>query len=507
MYIGMVSPSRWGSQEVEGMASNTYLCTVTTLTPVHVGSGRQRHPWIDYEANNTTGKLTGYDVKSIVEKVTQERPQLLDGFCQACEKGELYQWCRSNHIDLTAHKTFECQLDPNDISRKGIQAQQCDAFGRPYIPGSSLKGSFRTAVVRNLCLEDFSPVREAVSLFRRARVDKPEFPDSDLLKRLLGKDPNHNLMRVLSVGDIVFASSKTTLVVARVISQSHAPLHFTMKPYRIVLECLGAGQIATGKVAFDSFLLDQENSRRLGFRNFALEFVLKAIRDFTEYLSHTEAIYCRDVLQHPELADFYEKILPQHIRTLDENSAVLNLGWGIGWRGMTGDLIDKETLKDAGLRRNLNLAPKHTDFPFPKSRKLAITKDAITPWGWIKLSFAPWVREDSIPHIPPSGEHEPFREKRPSRLEVPVEAEPPKKKPETQTWEAANLTWRPQTRTVVAQKEGKKAEVRLGDDMKMLDGLSQSKRTRLLKKRKSVVANVRVRQEGNAFIILEILDE
>jgi len=58
---------------------------------------------------------------------------------------------------------------------------------------------------------------------------------------------------------------------------------------------------------------------------------------------------------------------------------------------MTAGILLKECLEEEDfkeLRFALKLAPNHTDFPYPKSRKLIMGKpgEGISPVGWIKIT-------------------------------------------------------------------------------------------------------------------------
>jgi len=62
------------------------------------------------------------------------------------------------------------------------------------------------------------------------------------------------------------------------------------------------------------------------------------------------------------------------------------MSWGSGWRGITGELIKRDELS-SDIRQKLRLAPDRLNCEFPKSRKVAHTKDGYCPLGWVLISF------------------------------------------------------------------------------------------------------------------------
>jgi CRISPR-associated protein Csm5 len=63
---------------------------------------------------------------------------------------------------------------------------------------------------------------------------------------------------------------------------------------------------------------------------------------------------------------------------------VIRLGWGSGWKHMTGDYLERD--KDILEKIRMNFRLGRPGMPFPKSRKIAFQNGKpIFPFGWIKL--------------------------------------------------------------------------------------------------------------------------
>ncbi len=61
----------------------------------------------------------------------------------------------------------------------------------------------------------------------------------------------------------------------------------------------------------------------------------------------------------------------------DPDSIYLQMSWGSGWRGITGDWMDIGLV--GGMRQLYNLG--RTDMPFPKTRRLAVSGEPKLPLG------------------------------------------------------------------------------------------------------------------------------
>lgn len=89
----------------------------------------------------------------------------------------LEQWLRQNHIDPMKNREWiSYTLDAGDIletQRMEILTFIKDPYGCPYIPGSSLKGALRTALLSyELCREGERYAREKSELIHEARTSR-----------------------------------------------------------------------------------------------------------------------------------------------------------------------------------------------------------------------------------------------------------------------------------------------------------------------------------------------
>ncbi len=362
-----------------------YTCRLTTLTPAHIGSGNLLRANIDFIADRSSGRITALNMNKIFSHVESMDSAAVSSFSVACDSGDIGGWFRKNRLRPDDYAYFVSSVKREDIPRE-IRQLQRNGFGIPYFPGSSIKGALRTAIIHRLSGDTKAFITSNVSKMKHDRV-RHKFADNVITKRLLGSDPNHSIMRCMSVGDAFFHDSRTVLGVSRIASMRNGG-GYSYKRFPIVVESIRSKETAVFELGFDTFLCADDKRDKLEY-SFKLDFawLRKAVLDLSRKLIEREKIFCEQKLEHNELTAYYKYELPEIIKSLSDNEIVFNLGWGIGWEGMTGGLIEMNLRQDAALRKNLKLAPHRLDAPFPKTRKIAELDSRITPWGWVQIRF------------------------------------------------------------------------------------------------------------------------
>jgi hypothetical protein len=150
---------------------------------------------------------------------------------------------------------------------------------------------------------------------------------------------------------------------------------------------------ATGQcaISFDEFLFDKDAEKQcFKFKTrLSLPWLLEACRSLSQHTIDTELQFLKDKTGNTVngLYKSYNR-LGEQIKELSENETIIQMGWGAGWRGMTGQLLESGDLT-ADLRKRLRLEVRYLSFPFPKSRRVAASNGMEQPMGWVKLSFTP----------------------------------------------------------------------------------------------------------------------
>ncbi len=123
---------------------------ITTLTPVHIGSGEVYSPYTDYILDNGFVNLID---KSKLDTLFIEKPELINIFISGIksdfnnrnDKYTLNKMFKKFNIDYKKYINKKLQVT-GDIRNTEIK-RFVQSAGKPFIPGSSLKGAIRTAIV------------------------------------------------------------------------------------------------------------------------------------------------------------------------------------------------------------------------------------------------------------------------------------------------------------------------------------------------------------------------
>ncbi len=355
----------------------TYQIVLRTLSPVHIGSGDEWRLGFDFIlANGYTWILNEDEV--LREKEDQLKPDA---------KG---------HYPLLGSLLTEADLKNSAFFRYVLRGQPPsikadarmkpfikDPFDRPYIPGSSLKGALRTALAWTgwkelhlppLCREDIEP--------NRSWAGKP------LEKKIFGQDPNHDLLRALQVSDLHGPQKPGEGLVA-------------LRAQVLTQKALVGNVEFRGSLTIDEFLF-QPMGRKLGFADrkpWLDQLFLRAQKHSRARIQRLIKWFEKVGAPAPSaerIAAFYRQLLNTQ---LDEDQALLQIGWGSGWDGKTfwTHLQEDRQLFEAIVRDfRLDKAGKNSKRkpgdPFPTSRRVAVTgtKDEAkpaAPFGWVLLEI------------------------------------------------------------------------------------------------------------------------
>ncbi len=381
------------------------------LTPVQTGSGINLSKDLDYIGQN--GKPFVVDQSRTFEAIAAGNTAL-DSVLSGCRLGDLVSLAGQRiGYELTP-------LSGQSTVPEQIREQLKDAFLRPYIPGTALKGAIRTvlfaSVLRELPVSAYAHLLPKWNPERRQASAAAKMAAQKLAQNLFGKDPNnrgkdsyHDLLRALHVGDALFAQDDLRLADIRFFNLKQMPAtdqacwrNMKWTPQTETPKNVGAWQDAFGvysemlapqslapvTLQWDGFLL----SNLKWHSDNPIPNLLP--RDFKELRARINghAIHRLDgeiafYKEYGQLKPLEECQRIQRIIDAEPDAAYLQLSWGSGWCGMTGDWLtneSKETMR--GLYREMR---GRDGMPFPKTRRLAVSNGSpCLPLGWIRL--CPW---------------------------------------------------------------------------------------------------------------------
>ena len=187
----------------------TYKIIARTLAPVHIGSG-EKIGKKEYWYNKKKGQVGILDMQAFYKGLTEKK--LLNEFMNYMlfeKKQLLYQWMNTQNITqeelrewtkyVLGTKDAEIENDKN----RDILLFCKNAYGMPYIPGSSIKGALRTCLLTAQILEKLKKNPEEY------RVEKDEITENtrnkkklELLEKGIEQKELHTLIRRNETGDL-----------------------------------------------------------------------------------------------------------------------------------------------------------------------------------------------------------------------------------------------------------------------------------------------------------------
>jgi CRISPR-associated protein Csm5 len=361
----------------------TLALEVTVLSPLHVGSGLTLLQGYDFVTHD--GRTWRIDEDALLD-ATMGGGETFDAALLGRPADELL---RDDDYD-PARGLFRYVMPgvPASTSRGAeVSAQIKDAFGRPYLPGSSLKGALRTLLFWGIHAS--SDRRPDLRRMKRSR----NWASQPLEQAVFGKDPNHDWLRALRVrdSDPVDPDGALALTTVRVFPTSDRG----RGGLDVDVEALTPGTELRAEIALATYGFTDPEAATLrwqGQRQWIKDLPkLGKLRAKERLL--TEAEYFNRHGGPPGARRFYDDMI-RRLLALPDDALLLQMGWGAGWasktlgREMLGgddrrfeDLLNKYRMTKERDRR--------PGAPFPRSRHLALRRgNPALPMGWLAIRIA-----------------------------------------------------------------------------------------------------------------------
>lgn len=362
---------------------------ITTLTPVHVGSGN----FLQYNSEFVPFKSQGESYLGIIDErkildligVNHLNDWVLSIERQDSTKELVKRYAPQSHIGdyLKRYEPFCAdELKASDTLKECMH----NGMGVPYLPGSSLKGAIRTAITATLAKRSL-PVT----------VDKSKLKSlaSDIEGRLFGKDPTEDIFRFFQIGDAYFEPNceiALRLIMSINITQQESLYpKGNLKPQLVEAIGLDAESIFSMKIDTEAYRRCKSAMAGMGTlpdEIQTLSGLFQLINAHTMQLVGEEIEYWQEIGREKRGADRYIERMQEILdiaKSCDSNSCVLRLGHSSGWRFITGawgehlDCFDSAIVNLA--RPNNN---RYAEYDFPKSRRTDSDGDLL---GFVKLSI------------------------------------------------------------------------------------------------------------------------
>lgn len=368
---------------------------IETLTAVHIGSGET----LQYGTDFVTGETEDGDVLSIIEP-----RKVLDligvdnvqQWVKAIERKEPTSQVVKRYVPNAKLEDYSNRiiLEWSDVRDTDTLKEQIhNGQGRPYIPGSSIKGAIRTSILASLA----DTIQSKENKIDKSGKDfKGFFKQKADAKRieseLFGATPNNDIFRFLQVGDAYFGELREVAI--RMVNINERERHSfwdTSKPQ--LIEAISPEDDSEFQLKLN---ISGYNFSR-GKVNQLPSCMSSEAELFRTINTHTQKLLCEELEYWEEREDkdesdkvtiYLEKvndILSIARACKDGKECILRIGHGSGWCFITGAWA--KSLKNFDSLVVPVSRPKNSNYEqydFPKTRRV---DDECELLGFVKLSI------------------------------------------------------------------------------------------------------------------------
>ena len=402
---------------------NNFEWEIEVLTPLVIGSGdAPLSPYSDYFIQN--GQCHYIDEKRLTELLAKD-PALMDTFI---ERVKTTNEDNLPVLDLKDFIRHQMQIDPSTLVYKSVPAKGLDEHdrlpvrqiektaGRLYIPGSSMKGAVKTAILYDWMANQpativgnwadqigtcFSTISDLLAAWCKEK--ELESPDRDVLKKLEErmKPEIDKLKRWFKVkieektfgteyfrifNMLRFADSPATMQDedTQVIKTSRFNLFRESAAIPIATEAIRPGYTTTMQVSLDKqFAHTNMPELRKG-----MHAIWSMLRQFTNDNIATESTLINDTVLHDFQPNLYNRLFDtydtKYMEDKNSNSLLMRLGSGknVIWNTVFAVLQEKYPEQFHQFRSLFRIGHRFNN-EFPAS--MVVTDPGLEQLGWIKL--------------------------------------------------------------------------------------------------------------------------
>lgn len=344
-----------------------------TESPVHIGCG-DSYIETDFILKNNRIKFIDYDS---LFRIVEFDYSKLEKLIKIAEEGEVKNkilevvGISEDKIPISREIKFVGKEPKRSLKiQKHIQTN-----GKAYIPGSSIKGFIRTALLFKFLQDNPEILEKHLRIIKedldKDKSDRKKFDakkkeiGKKLEREVFGNQPTTDALKYLRITD-TSPVNETVVYEVRILGNPQSiPLYLECIPPQVTLKC--------------DILIEEKFYNTDGkIGRIDLEKVVEAVRCFVKELIRTEKEYYKDYKKFPsEILDFYRKIVVKD---------ALRLGHSTGYLSKTIGAILIEEFEDEfeELRKKLgmgiNPVTRRMVENFPKTRR--ITSENL-PIGWL----------------------------------------------------------------------------------------------------------------------------
>lgn len=360
---------------------------IETITPVHIGSGNILKNNNDFVVDNEDIYII--DPARILQLIGEEN---LSSWVAIIERGGSQKEYVKSKAGATPDEYSLRKIESFCDVKGGDTLKECmhNGMGLPYIPGSSIKGAIRTAVLATLASRE-------QGLETLVKDNKGKVNSKQIEAKFFGGSPNEDIFRFLQIGDAYFA--KGSEVAIRMIMGLNITTSNDLQPQKTekpqIVEAIN--ERIQSEFSIKKSLSHYEKVRERGNIGEMPEDIKTLENLFNTINNHTEKLVRQEIEFWQDISDEGYIGAEDYIETMDGilsiiekchknkgKECVLRIGHASGWRFITGAWSEKlnnfkRDIVPASRLKNIN----YVGYEFPKSRRIDEEGFLL---GFVKLS-------------------------------------------------------------------------------------------------------------------------
>ncbi|ALK04998.1 MAG: type III-A CRISPR-associated RAMP protein Csm5 [Methanosarcina flavescens] len=385
-------------------------CSIKLLSPLHIGNGNELK-MIDFYLDKKEGKIKFINFEKFIEYCIEKNIDLT-------KEMQNHRYYTGRDFSITKFMD-ENRINPNSFTSYAVSAKieernresefaikEFVKCGGPYLPGSSIKGAIRTALMWK-CLNERSDGLKIVqnglkTWLKKNRITGRDLKslDNNISEIVFGKDPHSDILRILRPSD-------TKPIGKNHLEVSEIKIIGNSQEIPIYVENLKAGSELFFDVVFDEYLINQ-NEGKPDFKEHPCikymnaQAICEVCNEFSRKVIEKNLEYMWENYQCDSAVDEFD-MLWNEATNCKENEAILHIGWGGGWYSTTVGIIietlpgfttplkgdpKKWKFENNTIRHSFSLGKKPGTYQFsssfPKTRRVTLEGK---PLGWVKIQF------------------------------------------------------------------------------------------------------------------------
>ena len=306
---------------------NSYDLTITGLSPIYIGSG-DKYSNLDYIAQENKIHILDFDrilAQIPFEAIDDLTNDITKNFRNNRWSGNVEEFLNEYNITWQDYvdKSYELigAIGQNEINKFIKTGEQI------YIPGSSLKGAIRTAILFKI-LKEHPDKKQRIE---RGLVNY--FNDREIKKLIQSEDRPDGKLDLLRA--LIISDSKLQKEITQIVKSNVYHLKDRESTIPVFNEILAKDFVSKGQIKINRKLVD---SNALYSRYFNLQKIdiITAINDFSKEIIEFELQVFREQGDPnlTEIVNFYENLKTQ-LKALGQNECIIRLGQGSSALGIT----------------------------------------------------------------------------------------------------------------------------------------------------------------------------